>query len=200
MDAQWFGLAQRRERVFALADFGAWQHRPPLLLEREGLRGDSPPVRQEKQNATRQLACAVNEPTNTYRMTAISTYVEDDCASTIKARDHKDATDLVGYFLTGGDSNSMKSSNPDAACKIVGVAPTLDSTTPCPAKNQGGLGIVHNNRLRRLTPLECERLMGFPDSYTSSLSKTNRYKVLGNSMAVPVLTWIGERLKQAIAA
>jgi DNA (cytosine-5)-methyltransferase 1 len=45
LDSQWFGVAQRRRRVFALADFGAWASRPPVLLEPEGLRGDSAPRR-----------------------------------------------------------------------------------------------------------------------------------------------------------
>ena len=45
LDAQWFGLAQRRKRVFALADFGDWSSRCPILLERESLRGDTPPSR-----------------------------------------------------------------------------------------------------------------------------------------------------------
>lgn len=45
LDAQWFGLAQRRERLFALLDTGNWASRAPVLLEPEGLRGDSPPSR-----------------------------------------------------------------------------------------------------------------------------------------------------------
>jgi DNA (cytosine-5)-methyltransferase 1 len=56
--------------------------------------------------------------------------------------------------------------------------------------------------VRRLTPTECERLQGFPDNYTDIKSKNKptpdgpRYKALGNSMAVPVMAWIGERIKQ----
>jgi len=46
LDAQWFGVAQRRRRVFALLDAGAWADRPPVLLEPEGLRGDSAPRRE----------------------------------------------------------------------------------------------------------------------------------------------------------
>lgn len=46
LDARWFGVAQRRRRVFALADFGDWAGRPPVLLEPEGLRGDSAPRRE----------------------------------------------------------------------------------------------------------------------------------------------------------
>jgi len=52
LDAQWFGLAQRRKRLFAIVDFGDWQSRPPILLEREGLRGDIAPSREQQQSAT----------------------------------------------------------------------------------------------------------------------------------------------------
>ena len=59
--------------------------------------------------------------------------------------------------------------------------------------------------VRRLTPVECERLQGFPDSYTDIKSKDKptpdgpRYKALGNSMAVPVMAWIGQRIEQVEA-
>jgi DNA (cytosine-5)-methyltransferase 1 len=59
--------------------------------------------------------------------------------------------------------------------------------------------------VRRLTPVECERLQGFPDSYTDIKSKNKptpdgpRYKALGNSMAVPVMAWIGQRIEQVEA-
>lgn len=54
--------------------------------------------------------------------------------------------------------------------------------------------------VRRITPVECERLQGFPDDYTDIQSRGKptpdgpRYKALGNSMAVPVMAWIGERI------
>ena len=55
-------------------------------------------------------------------------------------------------------------------------------------------------RVRRLTPRECERLQGFPDDYTLTpvrgkpAANGPRYKALGNSMAVPVMRWIGKRI------
>jgi DNA (cytosine-5)-methyltransferase 1 len=55
--------------------------------------------------------------------------------------------------------------------------------------------------VRRLTPTECERLQGFPDGYTlipyrgKPAADGPRYKALGNSMAVPVMRWIGERIQ-----
>ena len=51
LDAQWFGVAQRRRRIFALADFGNWAGRSPILLEPEGLRGNSAPSREARQTA-----------------------------------------------------------------------------------------------------------------------------------------------------
>ena len=64
----------------------------------------------------------------------------------------------------------------------------LDSTKPW--------NVATNLRVRRLTPLECERLQGFPDGYTNvaKLSDSARYKALGNSWAVPCARWIGERI------
>lgn len=64
------------------------------------------------------------------------------------------------------------------------------------AAYNGSLYVSQNGRLRRLTPLECERLMGMPDNYTKMkvCSHTNRYQAIGNSWAVPVVDWILRRL------
>jgi DNA (cytosine-5)-methyltransferase 1 len=64
------------------------------------------------------------------------------------------------------------------------------------AATNGSLFIVQDNRIRRLSPLETERLMGFPDNYTDlpNAKKTNRYQATGNSWAVPVIAWLGKRL------
>lgn len=77
------------------------------------------------------------------------------------------------------------------------VTPTLDkSKVP---------GIGAAMQVRRLTPRECERLQGFPDDYTRIPHRGKvaadgpRYKALGNSMAVPVVRWIGERIMRATA-
>jgi DNA (cytosine-5)-methyltransferase 1 len=60
--------------------------------------------------------------------------------------------------------------------------------------------VLHAMAVRRLTPTECERLQGFPDGYTDIMPETPdgpRYKALGNSMAVPVMRWIGSRIALA---
>jgi DNA (cytosine-5)-methyltransferase 1 len=61
-------------------------------------------------------------------------------------------------------------------------------------------GVMSSMAVRRLTPRECERLQGFPDDYTlveyrkKPATDGPRYRALGNSMAVPVMRWIGERI------
>lgn len=79
-------------------------------------------------------------------------------------------------------------------------APTLNAQIPNDTSNiQTGVRI--GSAVRRLTPRECERLQGFPDDYTAVPHRGKpaadgpRYKALGNSMAVPVMRWIGERIE-----
>lgn len=55
-------------------------------------------------------------------------------------------------------------------------------------------GVMYNSSIRRLTPLECERLQGFPDGWTEGISDTQRYKCLGNAVTVNVIRFLGERI------
>lgn len=66
-------------------------------------------------------------------------------------------------------------------------SPTLDATGPATA--------IVDAAVRRLTPLECERLQGFPDGHTDGQSDSTRYRELGNAVCVPVAQWIGRRLR-----
>lgn len=59
---------------------------------------------------------------------------------------------------------------------------TLDSVS--------GHGVAMQSNVRRLTPVECERLQGFPDNWTEGQSDTHRYKQMGNAVAVPVVEWV----------
>ena len=129
LDAQYFGVPQRRRRVFVVGHRGDWRPAAQVLFERACFEG----YNQTSKKSKRRIA------------------------STIKA----------GYFKCWND--------------LANVANLCDA---------GKFG-------RRLTPLECERLQGFPDNYTNipEASDTDRYKAVGNSMAVPVMRWIGERIK-----
>jgi len=55
LDAQWFGVPQRRRRIFALSDFGDWASRSPILFDAESLSGDTPPCRETRQDVTGNL-------------------------------------------------------------------------------------------------------------------------------------------------
>lgn len=80
------------------------------------------------------------------------------------------------------------------------VHATLDSNN-CPRRHNGALVGM---QVRRLTPTECERLQGFPDGHTAITVRGKpaadgpRYKSLGNSMAVPVMAWIGKQIDDVV--
>jgi DNA (cytosine-5)-methyltransferase 1 len=67
-----------------------------------------------------------------------------------------------------------------------GISYTLDGSV-----NQA----IVQDRIRRLTPIEYERLQGFPDNWTDNLTDTQRYKTLGNAVTVNVIEWIANRIK-----
>jgi DNA (cytosine-5)-methyltransferase 1 len=75
---------------------------------------------------------------------------------------------------------------------------TATMTASMAGPTNSGPKVMSQMRVRRLTPMECERLQGFPDNYTNTptSSDATRYKALGNSMAVPVMKWIGERINE----
>lgn len=130
----------------------------------------------------------------TYQMQGFGDYREGDVASSCKQRDFKDSTDLVcsvdcRNFTEGGEING-----------------TLQ------AKESGGQSLNLNNTVRqnmvvrRLTPMECERLQGFPDGWTDigewrdskgklrKPSDSPRYKALGNSIALPFWDFLAKRI------
>ena len=118
LDAQYFGVAQRRRRVFVVGYFGDWRPAAEVLFERESVRGDPAPSREKGEKIAN---CFTSSPSQhrspnedatlitTNRMVAFGEYSDDGTASTMKARDYKDATDLVvqpiAYNITFCDAN-----------------------------------------------------------------------------------------------
>jgi DNA (cytosine-5)-methyltransferase 1 len=103
------------------------------------------------------------------------------------------------FNIDSEGGNSMKSKNPLSGSQQIDKASTLTTFPPSPEGYRGGNAVVARHVVRRLTPIECERLQGFPDNYTQIPWKGKpaeecpdgvRYKALGNSMAVPVMKWI----------
>ena len=84
----------------------------------------------------------------------------------------------------------------DPGSKLSGTAVSSNTSTSV-TTTTGVHGVSNQMAVRKLTPVECERLQGFPDNYTNikeNCPDGHRYKAMGNSMAVPVMRWIGERI------
>lgn len=164
LDAQYFGLAQRRKRVFVVASDRNSTHPFEILFEPEGLQRNSPPLRPEEEEVAGTLT----------RRSPGGKWGTDDSFS--------------GYLLPYQVRSAEGSEGLTLTKKNIGNH--LNNQTP--------LVFGPETAVRRLTPLECERLQGFPDNYTNipGCADAQRYKALGDSMAVPVMRWIGERISR----
>ena len=261
LDAQYFGVAQRRRRVFVVGYLGDWRAAAAVLFERHSLSGDSAPSREKRKEVAGGITHGIGEggelarclnacDTASGRMdVSVDTFVSQpialqDITSREKAQNGKGwnadgsaytvdthATQGVAQpipFDTTQITSKANYSKPESGdpCHplaagahppaIVGafkpgqsakahsigyeneMAPTLEA-------GSGGNNkpaVHHGMAVRRLTPVECERLQGFPDNYTDIQPKGKatpdgpRYKALGNSMAVPVMAWIGKRIQE----
>lgn len=234
LDAQWFGVAQRRRRVFALTDFGDWQSRSPILLEPESLRGDSPSSRESRKKIARNARNSTENESNAGRVDGFQglpfeSYT-NEVTIPVKEIGYKGDTDLICVHgsqtpITLNDCGITVGRNNGTENVICyGVLDNLSSLTPESRDVKGGLGNSEIDSLkikttntspsvnylyivRRLTPTEDERLQGFPDGYTAvpwgnksadECPDGHRYKALGNSMAVPVMRWIGKQINSVI--
>ncbi|HDN2618807.1 TPA: phage N-6-adenine-methyltransferase [Enterobacter hormaechei] len=156
LDAQFFGVAQRRKRVFVVASARKGFDPAEILFEQDVGSGST-----EANNVGVEGRSSTVDNCTLYRFRRTDSYIDDGVSSTLSARDYKDRRELV---------------------------------------------VMADNRVRTLTPLEYERLQGFPDGHTlipyegKLADDAPRYKAIGNSMAVPVMRWIGERIAAALPA
>jgi len=193
LDAQHFGVAQRRRRVFVVGHIGGWQAPAEVLFESESLSGDIEKSRQTRQDLAKCLTTGIGTRYDG----------ESDTFVTYAAQTFPTLLSSAAGVSRTGNENTEDTQYIAHAFKVRGG---------CDGGGKGYLGadesaftlsthqdqqIFHKMAVRRLTPIECERLQGFPDNYTNikeNCPDTPRYKAMGNSMAVPVMRWIGERI------
>ena len=220
LNAQYFGLAQRRKRVFLVAS-ARKRSVAEILIEQKGMRGDFKTSGSSKEN----LTTFAESRFGTSRESLIVHGTQDPIIST-------DIAHCLGRN-NGGENVLFEIKGQESVILHENITPTLKArmgtggnNVPCIVLNdQGGQSIniendcisptlrseAHGNlpiittpyTIRKITPTECERLQGFPDNYTQILWRnkstedcpdSSRYKAIGNSMAVPVMRWIGQRL------
>ena len=213
LDAQYFGVAQRRRRVFVVGYLGDWRPPAAVLFERESLLGHTEKSAKKRQEAAGDAGGGLNENGPTHALTQRYDSSEDGTgrgvplAQQVAAQrgshqsgsgqrydlDHETYVPVLerGYRMTrfgeytdDGKASTILERDYKDATDLVAIP--LKST------------------VRRLTPLECERLQGMPDDHTKIPWRNKpaaecpdgpRYKAIGNSMAVPVMRWIGERIE-----
>jgi DNA (cytosine-5)-methyltransferase 1 len=193
LDAQYFGVAQRRRRVFVIGYLGNWQRAAAVLFERDSLQGNIAPRRQEGEKVATTITRGFGDRGVDADQIANGNAVIAKCLTTRTGGAFDPFMETMPIaFAT--KQQSMKTSD--------NVANTLGAND---YKEPQAVAISDSARtllVRRLTPMECERLQGFPDGYTDIRPKGKptpdgpRYKAMGNSMAVPVMRWIGERIQK----
>jgi DNA (cytosine-5)-methyltransferase 1 len=290
LDAQYFGVPQRRRRVFVVAHLGDRGDPAKVLFEPESLRGDSAKGGKARQGAPRgagkgaasggrpgpfwngaDIADALTRTSDDQRMpdkgrmqmvvqpiamreSGQGYWLEDTVSGTIDASmgqsGHANRVATIAFHPTQDPIASVEvthalGTGSKGGCATAAVATEITGTLSSRATAAGGLGTdfevagglqavdVYNGTVtgdvtatlnastgasanhsgpsvllptmavRRLLPVECERLQGFPDGWTAIPWKGKaapecpdgpRYKAMGNSMAVPVMRWIGRRL------
>ena len=148
LDAQFWGVLQRRRRIALVADFGDGTA-PEILFERESLSGDSSTCRTPWEGTAGEAEnCADTAVDGVKCLTpwdcqSKRVFDPDGSMSTYQAMGDGGANNVaVCYSFDSLASNSMKSSNPHSGCREVEVSKTLDTTDPNPSKNQGGIAVV----------------------------------------------------------
>ena len=218
LDAQYFGVAQRRRRVFVVASARADFDPAAVLFEFDGVRRDTAPSRQAGEKVAGTFtARAKSGGWGQDPNLAAGGYMQPVCP-TLRAGGNRTGGDrppgtdvdtadsLIAMCLNAGGMGRLDAESETLLpIAVRDVSQTITSNYGKQVDNSDtalGPNIVFPAmQVRRLTPVECERLQGFPDNYTNIKDKCPdgpRYKALGNSWAVPVVRWIGERIERAV--
>lgn len=249
-DAQYFGVAQRRKRVFVVASARKGFDPGQVLFESEGVRRDTPPSR-EPQTAVAALTArgvgtcgADDNQAQAGHLLAFgggNTRGNIDVAACLTAKGQRIDFDVETFAVSFAENSRGEIRYQNGDGSITGALSTgggkpgqgipaiciqhasigrHDNAGPQGKGWQEDVAFTMDSRssadvvqfgyqVRRLMPVECERLQGFPDNHTliswrgkeaTECPDGPRYRAIGNSMAVPVMRWIGERIAAALPA
>lgn len=178
LDAQNFGVPQRRRRVWLVGYIGDWRPAAAVLFEPESLRGNPAPGGKTREEVAGTVGARTGRSVGAQDAACGHMRVAKCLTKGCAQRLDSETEDFICYNGQGSSQQGLSASSV--------TAPTLDKSK------------VPNVGVRRLTPVECERLQGFPDDYTNIPGAKDgpRYRALGNSWAVPCARWIGERIQR----
>jgi DNA (cytosine-5)-methyltransferase 1 len=239
LDAQYFGVPQRRRRVFVVGCLGDWRSAAAVLFERESMSRNIAPSKKTREEVAGTVTTRVGsggggglgtdeacsgflQPTLAGPLTAgmskgprgteavesnhiITTEWPAKTAATLNAA-FGSKHGLEDQHINGGASWFVPDKPIAFPAEMSGTqAASAKDVSPALAAKHTTAVAEKGMRVRRLTPRETERLQGFPDDYTripwrkkdaENCPDGPRYKAMGNSMAVPVMRWIGERIQK----
>jgi DNA (cytosine-5)-methyltransferase 1 len=223
LDAQHFGVPQRRRRIFIIASRVGAETLAEILFESESSSGDLETGDETRQNTTADttdstaIGGGIGSVTFSKSRRAASiddyeTWVERDTTNTLNTFDNAAdtrATELVVDAVAYPIREDAVAGNFSAT--EIDTSLCLQAQQPSPQSHHAQTFIAHPTIVRRLTPTECERLQGFPDGWTThrhdfkkntvvEQADSARYKQMGNAVAVPVVQWLLTRLAVALDA
>jgi len=219
LDAQYFGVPQRRRRVFIVGSLGNGRS-TEVLFESESLSGNIETGREKRKEITSPITNRIGGMGKGWARWDEDKHLVID---PLTARDYKGIrSDALSHIICAFQRSQLRT---QGKLDMLEAAPNLKSETKSGDTElniwqmnhasevyrdcgnvspslQERMGTGDNNvplvGVRRLIPIECERLQGFPGNWTASQSDTQRYKQMGNAVAVPVIEWIGKRIIKVI--
>ncbi len=208
LDAQYLGVAQRRRRVFIVANSTDWHYPAQVLFEPESCERHSAPSRKAGERVAGTITARagkdgagangqLNKLTVSAALTSRNNRLDAESQAFIAFNWHRTNINAgeVAPTITNSDSHApaiaWHNHQQDGSIRVQNdISPTVSKHWGTGGNNVPFVGV------RRLTPTECERLQGFPDGWTAGQSDTQRYKQLGNAVCVNVAEWFGLRIME----
>ena len=209
-----FGIPQNRERIFIIGirddedNNFSFPKEIPLESKLKDILQDNP-------NSKYYLSDKAIKGIQNSNFNSRKNIIQKDIYATLLSRDYKDPKCIIHSLYprsgdpTKGGTGHLSKSDGTSYCLDTGNAQAIewiadyrtdeglrirkDNNSPC-LTVQGDPPIIKKNTIRKLTPIECERLQGFPDNFTEGVSDTQRYKQMGNTITVNVIQAILKNL------